>query len=194
MIKRPVACAVLALTFATACAQQDQQGSEGANADSIATVPAASQPMEGMDHGPAKDADHEFLRSMSNHHEGLVRIATQAMEKGASETTKTDAHKLHEKQASERDQMVNMIQTSYAESYMVMPMAKNLAQADSLSQMAGAEHDKTFYRMVVAHHREGIQMVDQFLSRLTKADVRQMAEKMKSDQQREIQELEPKAR
>ena len=71
-------------------------------------------------------------------------------------------------------------------------MPKNVAQTDSLSQLSGSEYDRTYYRMVIDHHREGMGMIDQHLPHLTKPAVRQMAEKMKADQQREIQEFEQK--
>jgi uncharacterized protein (DUF305 family) len=48
--------------------------------------------------------------------------------------------------------------------------------------------------MVVEHHREGIQMIDQFLPRLTRADVRQMAERMRAEQQKDIARLERELR
>ena len=59
---------------------------------------------------------------------------------------------------------------------------------------AGAEYDRAFYRHAIAHHRDGIRMTDDVLPRLTKPEVRQMAEKMKADQQKEITQFERKAR
>jgi uncharacterized protein (DUF305 family) len=46
--------------------------------------------------------------------------------------------------------------------------------------------------MVVQHHREGIRMMDQFRPRVQAAEIRQMLDRMRSEQQREIQELEAK--
>ena len=138
------------------------------------------------------NADHEFLGMMSDHHEGLVQMSMQAMEKATEQSTQADAHELHTKQAAERDSMVAMIQRDYQAQHQPAPMPKNVAQTDSLSQLSGSAYDRTYYRMVIDHHREGIGMIDQHLSHLTKPAVRQMAEKMKADQQREIQEFEQK--
>ena len=71
---------------------------------------------------------------------------------------------------------------------MVMP--SNQAMADSLSAKQGEDYDMAFRMHTVHHHREGIQMVDQYLPRLTNAELRTMAERMKADQQKDIQKLE----
>ena len=61
-----------------------------------------------------------------------------------------------------------------------------------MNALSGFEYDRAFYRLVVDHHREGIGMIDQHMSHLTNPVVRQMAEKMKADQQKEIAEFEQK--
>ena len=185
----------------------NESGDSTAAADTSAA--AASTPtstkdtsMAGMDHskmaaadrGPAKDADHEFLRMMSDHHEGLVTMMDAAMTRATSADAKSDATKLHHKQQQERDQMVGMIQKMYSESLQPMVMPNNKAMNDSLQAKSGAEYDRDIYQHVVMHHREGIQMIDKFLPRLQNAEVRSMAEKMRTDQTREIAEFEAKAK
>jgi len=63
---------------------------------------------------------------------------------------------------------------------------------DALADKTGAAYDRAFYENVIAHHREGIQMIDEMLPKLTNAEIRQKAEKMKADQQKEIGEIEKK--
>ena len=41
--------------------------------------------------GPANDADHEFLRMMSDHHQGVVEMASAAMNKGSTPQVQGDA-------------------------------------------------------------------------------------------------------
>jgi uncharacterized protein (DUF305 family) len=178
----------LIVAFLAACADTGDNG-ESTVADTAAAQTNTQVPAGGM---AAQDGNHEFLRMMSDHHEGLVRMATAAMDKGTAPETKNDAHMLHEKQAMERDSMVAMIQRDYQEQYQPKVMPKNQAQADSLNGFSGNEYDRTFYRMTIDHHREGIAMIDQHMGHLTKPEVRQMAEKMKSDQQKEISEFERK--
>lgn len=170
-----------------ACAPADEQG-QGATVEDTAAGGSAGD----MAMTQAKDGNHEFLRMMSDHHEGLLRMATAAMDKAALQATKDDAHELHTKQAAERDTMVAMVQRDYQERHTARPPAKNQAQADSLNALSGTEYDRTFYRLVIAHHREGIGMIDEHMAHLTNPTVRQMAEKMKADQQKEIGEFEQK--
>lgn len=177
---------ILSVSLALACGRGDDATTDTA-------VGASAGGMAGMDHRPAKDADHDFLRQMADHHEGLVQMASTAMTKASKSATQGDAHNLHTKQAAERDSMLAMIRSTYGETHMPMVMEKNRAQNDSLQRLSGAEYDRTFYRLVVDHHREGIAMIDATMQRLTKDDVKRMAEKMKSDQQKEIAEFQRKA-
>ena len=48
------------------------------------------------------------------------------------------------------------------------------------------------YRYLIMHDQAAVKMIDDFLPRLTRADVKQMGEKMRADQRREIQESQRK--
>ena len=186
--------AVIAIT-GTSCATEDTAEDTTATTDSapaMADMAHDSTMMGSTQHAQPRDADHEFLMMMSSHHEGLIQMATAAHEKASAQQTREDAGKLHTKQRSEQDSMVSMIQRDYQMSHQPMVMPKNRAQADSLAALSGPEYDRAFYRMVIAHHREGIGMIDQFLPRFTKPSVRSMAEMMRRDQQREIDEFQAK--
>lgn len=152
----------------------------------------ATMGMAGGEQSPPQDADHEFLRMMSNHHEGLEVMGADAMNRAVDDSVKSAAHNLHTKQAAQQDTMVMMIQRMYSEQHTPTIIPKNAAQADSLRQMSAPEADRYFLRTTIAHHEEGIRMIDRFLPRFTKPEVRQMAEKMREGQQREIQELQGK--
>ena len=189
----------LALTLMVACAGSNDAaegdsataGQTAAGGDSAAAGTDHSN-MPGMNNGPAKDADHEFLRKMADHHEGMIVMLNGAPDKAASATAKADARKLIEKQGPERDSMVAMIKRDYNETHMAMAMQSAKTMAAELQQKSGAAYDRDMYGHIIMHHQEGVKMVDDFLPRLTKAPVRQMAEKMRADQQREIQEFQRK--
>ena len=186
---------VLAAALMTAAACGGEGDAEGEMAMDTTMVGAEGDTaMMGMggEQSPAQDADHEFLRMMSDHHEGLVVMGEDAMNRAVDDSVKSAAHMLHTKQDAGQDTMVMTIQRMYNEQHTPTIMPKNAAQADSLRQMNGAAADQYFLRTTIAHHEEGIQMIDQFLPRFTKPEVRQMAEKMRQEQQREIQELQGK--
>lgn len=194
-LARLTALVAAVAVVATACARTDRD----AGSDTVAGTVSRDTGMAGMDHSamaanrdPAKDADHDFLRMMSDHHEGLIEMASAAMNKGSTPQVQGDAHQLHAKQEQEQKQMVDMVQSAYSETLLPMAMLSNKAMNDTLQAKTGADYDQTFYRMVVKHHQEGIQMMDEFAPRVRRAEVRQMIDKMRTDQQREIRELNAK--
>ena len=67
------------------------------------------------------------------------------------------------------------------------------AVVQSVAASSGGAYASAFYRAVVAHHRRGVTLVDEYLPKAKRADVKAMAEQMKRDQQVEIQEFERKA-
>ena len=137
-------------------------------------------------------ADVQFLRQMSDHHQGLVLISEQAHTRAQDDSVRTVAENFHMKQAAERDSMIAMLSEMFNEQHTPEAMAKNRAQADSVSGMSGTEADRYYLQTVIGHHREGIATIDQQMPSLSMDHVRTMAERMRSDQQREIQELEGK--
>lgn len=183
--------AMLLGALLAACAPGDETSdtAPGAQSDSAAgtatTAASSSRPA-------ARDADHEFLRMMVDHHEGLIEMASAAMTKASRSSTQGDAHQLHTKQEQDQQRMLAMIRTQYGDSMTPMIMPSNRAMIDSLAGKSGASYDTTFYRNVIAHHEEGVRMTDQHLGHLSKPDVRQMAERMKTEQQREIAEFRRK--
>ena len=187
---------VLALAFsAAACGGTgDTAGdSQTAAVDPAATATAdagAASTAAGAD--TTAGADQEFLRMFADHHQGLIAMSQQAMERGSTEQVKAKAHELHQKQDAEQKEMLAMLQRDFGVSHQPSVMPSNQAMADSLSRRSGEDYDMAYNMNVIAHHREGIDMIDRMLPRLSNPQVRQMAERMRAEQQADIQELEGK--
>ena len=183
----------LALVLASSACGGSGDGSDQAAAGGDTAATAAAQPA-----APAADAgatqggpDQQFLREMADHHEGMRRMAAEATQKGSAEV-KAAAAEMSQKQTAEQQEMLSMLQ-SQGVSHQPSMMSSNQAMVDSLVQApAGADFDMAFHMQVIAHHREGIAMIDRMLPQLTNPQVRQMAERMKADQQKDIQEHEGK--
>ncbi|CAN5334462.1 hypothetical protein BH23GEM2_BH23GEM2_06300 [soil metagenome] len=188
---RTVAILLTGLLVTGACARDEAE----TTADTTAAVvtPDTTQLAAGVRRGPARDADHEFLRMMSDHHQGLVTMATAAMNSGGTPQARDDAFTVGQKQDREMREMVELIQTAYGETIDPMIMPSHRAMNDSLQALTGPQYDRTFYRMIVQHHREGIAMMDDFQSRVQRPEIRQMIDRMRTEQQREIQEFDRKA-
>ena len=182
----------VSVLIATACAGDNADTSAaGDTAAPAATTPVAHN-MADMNRPAAKDADHEFLRGMIDHHEGMIQMGTAAMTQGSTQQVKDDAHKMHTNELAEQKQMQAIVSANYGEEVMPMVMASNKTMIDALQQRSGTEYDRTFYQNVIQHHRDGIQMMNDFEGRVQRADVKRMITRMKADKQREIQELETK--
>lgn len=193
----------LVAAVVTAAAAACTTGSDTARQDTAVPATASAAPAVG-DTGHAAtgmtamgamtgNPDQDFLRMMSDHHKGLIAMAHPTMEgKGATAAVQADARKLDKTQDAELDTMVTMLEKDFNDPYGPKVMPDNQAMADSLAQQSGAAYDRTFYRDVIAHHRQAIGMIDQYLPKLTRPELKAMATRMKADQEREIKEYQQK--
>jgi len=168
-------------------------GNDSQNADTLSAtatnVGADTGSMSGMASAPARDADQEFLRMMIDHHEGMVVMADTAVKKAATADVRSDATKMRTAQKEEQQKMQAMLRAQYSEDKRPMVTPGNASMVTMLAGESGAAFDRQFREHVIMHHEEGIKMIDQFSPRLTMAELKQMATKMKANQSKEIAEL-----
>ena len=197
---------VVVLTLVSGCAKgADQQRDTaappaviGANANPMDTgMTSGTHDMAGMNHGamasrPApKDSNQSFLRMMSDHHQGLVAMSDTAMGKLGA-TAKSDAQKLRTEQKQEQDHMLQMLRSDYKDSVTPMILPSNQRMISTVAQTSASDADRVYYQQVIAHHREGVQMIDKMLPQLT-GMTKDMATSSRAKQQKEIAEFEKKA-
>lgn len=175
--------------------EADAPGS--AMSDSIAPAPAASTPTDSVAAArprpprpplpPARDADQDFLRHMLDHHETVIALAHGGMMEPAG-------HQAHGQQAdpaafdsrldAERQEMLALLERFYGETY------SPRADLDSGTAMAGAEHAPAsaadggmdMSANAAAPYRAGAALVDRYLSRLTRREVRAIARRLRTSQ------------
>ena len=180
------AFALLGIGAAACSPRPDARGnaSESASDTMSSRMPqdSAMGDMGGMDN--ISNPDQQFLRMMSDHHLGILLMAHDAEKKGRA--VKAEAQKIDAAQDAELNKMVAMLETDFKDQYTPKVTPDNQAMAEVLKQKAGAAYDTTFRENVIKHHQEALTMIDQFLPKLTRPDLKQMAEKMKADQTREI--------
>jgi len=177
-----------------ACSKSDTPAADTTQTAQVA--PAAADTgmaaMPGMQTTPAKDADQEFLRMMVDHHEGMIAMSDTALAKNPPADVRADAEKMKAKQKSEQEKMSAMLKSDYSEDKMPMVMASNTQMIADIASKNGADAGKAFRENTIKHHEEGIKMIDDFMARLTKPALKDMATKMKQDQTREMGELKAK--
>ena len=96
------------------------------------------------------------------------------------------AKKLDQEQDDEVDRMKNALRGEFNVAYTPKAMPEHQAMADSLGKLSGAAYDRQFREAVIKHHQEAIAMIDSYTPRLTHADVKTMAKRMRATQMGEI--------
>ena len=156
---------------------------------------------------PADDsAEAGFARDMSTHHAQAVEMGMIA----AAKATDPDVRSLGYDIALTQENQIGIMQTwlsfwglnptsdtdqkpmawmpegTAALKNGLMPGMATQDQMQQLRDAKGKEVDKIFLQLILAHHLGGIHMVDGVLAKSQNADVRSLAQNMKTGQQREI--------
>ena len=192
-----------AAVAAGACAKSDRSADSlaaGANAPvTTVSTPTTSDSMAGHDMSAMQgmahmtgNPDQDFLRMMSDHHKGLIVMAHMTKDRKEGGTAVADAAKLDTKQDQELDHMVSMLEKDFKDPYAPKVMPEHQAMADSLKAKTGKEYDRAFYQDIIKHHQEAVKMIDDYLPKAKNAMIKQMAEKMKADQTKEIADFQQK--
>lgn len=161
--------------------------SVGASSSDASRMPAmgAMAPITG-------DADHDFLRMMSDHHKGMIAMAHPTIELKENVSVKNDARKLDEAQDAEIKTMLAMLSRQYRDAYTPRATPDDQAMAAELNGKSGTDYSRTFLRNTIAHHQQAIKMIDEYLPKGRNTELKRMAAKMKADQSKEITEFEKK--
>lgn len=197
--------AILLVALATAACGTTDRSADTAAADSAssraATPTAMSMPdssgmgsmagMAGMTNMTG-NPDRDFLRMMSDHHKGLIAMAHQATDRTDIGTASADAKKLDTEQDAGLDTMTTILEQTYKDPYAPKIIPSNQAMLDSLTPKQGRNYERTFYENVIKHHQEALSMIDAYLPNATNASVKQMAERMRAAQSRQIDEFRRK--
>jgi uncharacterized protein (DUF305 family) len=182
---------LLAVTAVLVTACQSRRGDTEAAGGGQESV-AASADTTGAG-GAAAKGDSGFLALMSDHHQGLIVMAQDAEKRGPA-SVRRDAARLATEQQREQQQMLQHLSAEYGAPHQPEVMPKNQAMADSLEQLSGEAYARTFYHHVMAHHQEGIGMMDSAAASLADAKVQDMVSRMRQQQSREMEEFEGKMR
>jgi uncharacterized protein (DUF305 family) len=118
-------------------------------------------------------------------------MAEDARERGP-ESVRGDAARLASQQKREQQQMLQHLSAQYGGRHEPEVTPKNRAMADSLQQLTGEAYARTFYHHIVAHHQEGIRMMDSAAPGLSDSMVQGMTAKMRRQQTRETEEFKGK--
>jgi uncharacterized protein (DUF305 family) len=180
--------AVTATLALSACGGGDSSADSGMNhgAPTPATSAAAAN-------GAFNDADVTFAQMMIPHHEQAVEMAAMADGRASGAEVKDLAAKIKGAQQPEIDTMTKWL-TAWGKPTAAPDAGHGAAghgmmsKADMAKMMdaKGAEFDKQFLTMMVAHHEGAITMAKDETAKGSNTDAKALAEKIITDQQAEI--------
>ena len=149
------------------------------------------------------NADHDFAMMMAEHHQGSIDMSEIVLKSGKDEKIKSLATSIHDKQRSEQQQL-----RSHSPKDDSQHAAHNTDKTSSYntfsSQMKGAisemessmksmkmtnDVDHDFATMMIPHHQSAIDMSEAILKYGTDGEMKNIAEKIKSDSEKEMNEL-----
>ncbi|SDL12434.1 DUF305 domain-containing protein [Tessaracoccus oleiagri] len=189
---------VVAAATLVGCADAGTEPTTAAPATPAATSTASSGGEVSEAHN---DADTDFAQMMIVHHEGAIEMADLATDKAESAEVKDLAERIAQAQGPEIEQMTAWLE-AWGED--VSPsehggMDHGGMEMDGMSQeemmahlegLEGQEFDQAFLEGMIAHHQGAVEMADAELAEGENPEALALAEKIISDQEAEIAEMQ----
>lgn len=140
--------------------------------------------------------DLKFIDTMSAHHQDALDMAKLAETKASHAELRTMAVDMQKAQKAEIDQMAGWRNAwsrgaAPAVDHEMKGMKETMAGMDmgKLESAQGADFDHAFIDMMVKHHAGAVTMANDALANASRPEVKQLAQKIVSDQTREITQL-----
>lgn len=148
------------------------------------------QPNDTTDNDPSFNrADIMFMGMMIIHHDQAIEMAELATNRTTDDNVLALAQNISEAQREENKKMADWLrELGYnrpRDGHRMAGMASE-AEMDQLRNSTGEEFDQLFARLMIAHHRGGIQMAQSFADRGRNQDLIELQEQMIATQQQEI--------
>jgi len=182
----------VSLTLA-ACSGGGSTTPSAAPTSAASTAPASGDATE-----THNDADTMFAQMMIVHHEGAIEMADLAVEQAESEEVRSLAEGISAAQGPEIEKMTSWLEAWGEETEAMggmdmgmdmdgMSQEEAMAELESLS---GADFDRRFLELMVAHHKGAVEMAQSELQDGENPEALELAEQIVADQEAEIAEME----
>lgn len=174
-----------------ACQRQESGTAETAVAATPASDMASSVPASTA----AAAYDLQFLDSMSKHHQMAIDMAKAGHDKFMHTELKDMAKKMVEDQERETAQMKEWRGQWYpgtapAESMQMPGMASMNMDMSHMQMASGKQLDLMFIDMMIPHHQGAIEMARDAMAKAEHQEIKDLAQKMITEQQKEIDQLQ----
>jgi uncharacterized protein (DUF305 family) len=143
------------------------------------------------DHMMMAHNDRDLATMLIEHHGGAIRLSDLELQRGQDADAKAMARKTRDQQAKERQDLQRLQQQLGGPGMSMSPeMKAKQAQAEQeVSAASGHDADHAFLKHMTEHHKDGIMMVQHSMPNLKNDELEQMADKMITDQQQDIEKM-----
>ena len=136
---------------------------------------------------PSKDDDQHFLRDMIDHHESLVYLSHQVLQRITGGPIKDEFSGFDIAQDAEKQSMLAILKSDYWDNHQATAQSSEVAIADSIVGRASHnDFERLKNKFIAEHHRRGLAMIDSALPSLTRPAVRKLAQDMRNQMRREL--------
>ncbi|GAA1408815.1 DUF305 domain-containing protein [Catellatospora coxensis] len=166
-------------------------------------VPAVAQPSPTQQFN---DTDVQFLQQMIPHHQQALMMAAMAAQKAAGADVKQLAAAIEQEQQPEIDQMstwlkqwgkpvpsmgpgMAMPSMSPPMGHGMMPSMGPMPDMGQMQNMTGEQFDQMFLQLMIAHHEGAVAMAKAEIAGGANPAVKQLAEKIQSSQNAQIEQM-----
>ncbi|HYF03434.1 MAG TPA: DUF305 domain-containing protein [Patescibacteria group bacterium] len=151
----------------------------------------SAQMMKQLEDKTGDDFDRMFLPLMTMHHQGAVQMAEEALKKSHRNDIRRLSQNIISAQKSEMSQMENWFKNWYPnEIFSANDHGMNSHMMQMLSGKSAADFDMEYLRLMIMHHRDGVVMSKPALTKARHPEVKKLAQRIITDQEREINEMQ----
>lgn len=162
-------------------------------APAVSSTPADSSGTLNTRDAATDDPDQKFLRSMLDHHEGLIRLSHESMQRLMSGPAKDNLSKFDITQDREKQQLVDALRKYFKDDHKARATSLDRARVDSvLAAMTPQGIDSAMAQYVVRHNKEGLAMIDLAAPQLKRESIRKLSGSLRRQMVSEISEYEAK--
>jgi uncharacterized protein (DUF305 family) len=143
------------------------------------------------------DADVTFATGMIAHHEQAIEMSRLASQRATNQEVKNLALRIEQAQGPEIETMKGFLskwgessEKKGMEGHDMGPGMMTEEQMQELEQASGPTFDRLFLEGMIEHHKGAISMADEELKQGESAEAKDLAGRIKSDQEKEVKEME----
>lgn len=127
------------------------------------------------------DADHDFLRAMSNHHKSVIVLADAALEANTRADMEAVIRQLEERHGHELDAMTGVLRKTFKDRFISLPSAEAKTTASELRR-SGSDYRRIFLNAAIKAEEDGSRIADFYLLRTKRAEVDRLADEIKTSE------------